>query len=463
MTTPTYHLADFEYHSGSYSSALSLYSQYLSSTSSQNESASSPSLSLCRLSAMSMRLRCHVHLKAWGKALQDGRSFKSALEEVASSPSLEPASAPLLAAWSEDLSYNLGLSYFNLEEYEASSAALLSAIQQSEQKDVSSMTPEEQARHTGYVRKCATLRRKCDAEIEDGNKQQQQQREGQQGKAGSAKADGAPVPPPAQPAAKPAAKQGGVTTAANFLPPKYYYSNSDKFITVTLLEENLSSDSLTLTLTPTTVHVQVSRVGVPELITVLKGTLYGDVLVDECKTNFKQAKTDVKLRKASSGEWHELLAAAPRAEKEKEKEAQTEEEEEAAAAAAAAGDADPMTASAAILAAPPPTVEKTKPRPYSSTKDWDAIDKNLKEAEAAEKPEGEEALNKLFKDIYGKANEDTRRAMIKSFQTSGGTVLSTNWDEVKKKDYESSEERQAPNGMVWKNWEGDKLKQKEDK
>ena len=43
------------------------------------------------------------------------------------------------------------------------------------------------------------------------------------------------------------------------------------------------------------------------------------------------------------------------------------------------------------------------------------------------------------------ANEETRRAMNKSFQTSGGTVLSTNWDEVGTTDYEK--ERQAPNGM----------------
>ena len=50
--------------------------------------------------------------------------------------------------------------------------------------------------------------------------------------------------------------------------------------------------------------------------------------------------------------------------------------------------------------------------------------------------------------------------MIKSFQTSGGTSLSTNWKEVKEKDYE--EERQAPKGMEWKNWEGKKLPQKED-
>ena len=109
---------------------------------------------------------------------------------------------------------------------------------------------------------------------------------------------------------------------------------------------------------------------------------------------------------------------------------------------------------------PVPKVEGGKARAYASHRDWDAIDKNLKEAEEKEKPKGEDALNKLFSQIYGNADDETRRAMIKSFQTSGGTVLSTNWDEVSKKDYEK--ERQAPKEMQWKNWEGDKLAQKED-
>jgi suppressor of G2 allele of SKP1 len=49
---------------------------------------------------------------------------------------------------------------------------------------------------------------------------------------------------------------------------------------------------------------------------------------------------------------------------------------------------------------------------------------------AEEELTGEAAINSLFQKIYADASEDTRRAMMKSFFESKGTVLSTNWNEV---------------------------------
>lgn len=86
--------------------------------------------------------------------------------------------------------------------------------------------------------------------------------------------------------------------------------------------------------------------------------------------------------------------------------------------------------------------------PYTSGRDWAAIEKTLA-AEAEDKKEGEAALNEMFQKIYGDANDDVKRAMNKSFQESGGTVLSTNWSDIKKE----KTEVKPPDGMEWKNYD----------
>ena len=70
------------------------------------------------------------------------------------------------------------------------------------------------------------------------------------------------------------------------------------------------------------------------------------------------------------------------------------------------------------------------PSPYSSKKDWDSVEQEVKKQDEEEKPEGQDALHKLFQQIFANGDPETQRAMMKSYQTSGGTVLSTNWGEV---------------------------------
>ncbi|GFZ01462.1 phosphatase-like protein [Actinidia rufa] len=92
-----------------------------------------------------------------------------------------------------------------------------------------------------------------------------------------------------------------------------------------------------------------------------------------------------------------------------------------------------------------PTYPSSKPR----TKDWDKLEAQVKKEEKEEKLDGDAALNKLFGDIYKNADEDMRRAMVKSFVESNGTVLSTNWQDVGSKKIEGS----PPDGMELKKWE----------
>lgn len=44
-------------------------------------------------------------------------------------------------------------------------------------------------------------------------------------------------------------------------------------------------------------------------------------------------------------------------------------------------------------------------------------------------------LDQFFRSLYRNADEDSRRAMMKSFVTSGGTCLTTNWSDAESKDY----------------------------
>ena len=298
-----------------------------------------------------------------------------------------------------------------------------------------------------------------------------------------------PPTPPTAPSSRPSAalpsgtppseqrEGGGPTTTApvdrGFMSgmPKYQYYQDDSYMKVQILEPNVTRENLTVIYTPDELTVKIKKgtggsastgCGMVEY-TVIHGDLYEEVDVDGCRVVIKAEKVLIKLKKMERKlEWNKLLDESKMGDRKRGR-----VERRRTGGAEEAGDANDVAvgadrsgnASEAVVEPTIPTVGDDRHRPYSSRRDWNAIDRSIAQELSAEKPEGDEALNALFQQIYRNANEDTRRAMVKSMQTSGGTCLSTNWDEVEKTDYEK--ERQAPKGMEWKDYEGKKLPMKE--
>ncbi|GAX78172.1 hypothetical protein CEUSTIGMA_g5614.t1 [Chlamydomonas eustigma] len=97
----------------------------------------------------------------------------------------------------------------------------------------------------------------------------------------------------------------------------------------------------------------------------------------------------------------------------------------------------------------------TAPAKYPSSfapkapKDWDKVESEISEMEKKGELEDGDPLNGFFKKIFSQGDEDTRRAMMKSFVESNGTVLSTNWADIGSKKVECT----PPDGMEVKKFE----------
>ena len=104
------------------------------------------------------------------------------------------------------------------------------------------------------------------------------------------------------------------------------------------------------------------------------------------------------------------------------------------------------------VAAPPPasstsTSSSSAPPPLSAPRSRSKWDSFAAEDESG-KADEDASIDDFFKKLYADADDETRRAMMKSYQESGGTALSTNWGEVSKGKVKTS----PPEGMEAKKW-----------
>jgi suppressor of G2 allele of SKP1 len=95
-----------------------------------------------------------------------------------------------------------------------------------------------------------------------------------------------------------------------------------------------------------------------------------------------------------------------------------------------------------VISAPTAPAYPTSSR--SGPKNWDKL-----ADEIGDDNEGGDDVNHFFQSLYKGADSDTQRAMLKSYQESNGTVLSTNWSEVGKGKVDTA----PPDGMTAKKWD----------
>jgi tetratricopeptide (TPR) repeat protein len=325
--------------------------------------------------------------------------FENSAEDATACLTLSPENQ---SAW-----LSKGEAMFNMEEYETAKVSFEKGLK------VKGNTGKKAAVFQKWINK-------CDAELEDEVESQEEEEEEKVEATKTESSSTTTTPPPSPP--PPA------TTVPN--PPKFrhdWYQTFDAVV-VTVMAKKQKSENVSVDITQSNLTIEIKLDDGSGSSFVLDLDLFDNIDPSQSSHRLSPFKLEVTLRKKESYQWTSLEAS------------------DATLAARIQNNSSSGTV---------PVSSTSVPSAYASKKDWNAIERQIKKEEEEEKPEGEEALNALFRQIYGNASDATRRAMNKSFQTSGGTVLSTNWDEVGKTDYEK--DRQAPEGMEWKNWNGARL------
>lgn len=311
-----------------------------------------------------------------------------------------------------------GAACFALEEYQTAKAAFTAG----------SRADPGSAQFKTWIRKCAAELAEEEEEgsagANAGEPAPPQSHNGDNASVPTAPAPGlhtsqpAAPPPSTTPASPPAGERAPAPPAASTGPPpprfRHEFYQTPTHVTVTVFAKGVRAEDLEADFGAQFLSVAIRDPDGGEPFE-LQLRLFAKIVPEQCKAAALKTKVEVRLRKAEESHWAALQHAGEAAAKR------------------------PPSALTETAAAP----AKVYPTSGKKVRDWDKLEAQIKEEEKGEKLEGDAALNKLFQDIYAGADEDTRRAMNKSFQESGGSVLSTSWKDVGSRKVEAAESKRT--------------------
>ncbi|KAH9646763.1 SGT1 disease resistance protein 1-like [Citrus sinensis] len=168
--------------------------------------------------------------------------------------------------------------------------------------------------------------------------------------------------------------------------PKYrheFYQKPEEVV-VTVFAKGIPAKNVTVDFGEQILSVSIDVPG--EEAYHFQPRLFGKIIPAKCRYEVLSTKVEIRLAKAEPIQWSSLEFSK--------------------------GAVVPQRVNTpSVSGSPRPTYPSSKP----TRVDWDKLEAQVKKEEKEEKLDGDAALNKFFQEIYADADEDTRRAMKKSF------------------------------------------------
>lgn len=203
-----------------------------------------------------------------------------------------------------------------------------------------------------------------------------------------------------------ASPQPVVPTPANKIKDDWYQSNDT--VTINILAKGAPKDKVTVDFDKDSLSVSFPVEGSGSEYSFNLDPLYAQIDPAASKFRVTPTKVEITLKKAASGmKWKTL---------------------EGDRTVEAAGGSTSTIPHHILSSKPAPDSAPAYPTSSrSGAKNWDKV--AAEDLDDKDEIEGDETSH-FFKKLYGGATPEQQRAMMKSYQESGGTVLSTDWNNV---------------------------------